>query len=449
LDEIAEDNGIILKAEKVSDKFSQLIKKLYEKNGKELVVLIDEYDKPILDRLKSMKETEISIANKDILGDFYGVLKGQSQYLRFVFITGITKFSGVSVFSGLNNLMDLTLMDEYADLCGYTQKELEENFKPYIEVLSSRSGCSYEQELNEIKLWYNGYTWDGETAIYNPFSTLQLFVTGKFKTYWFDSGSPTFLIDYIKNSSVGTDQVFENESFSEIELMNFSPDKTTTTALLFKTGYLTIRKKIEVALELDEGMIETVSEYLLAMPNREVRRAFAQHILLSYVDESEMKRIINTRTEFVKAIKENNFELLSKTIKYVIDQVPTCLHNDNEAYYHSILLAGMAAIGFKVRAEVTGGMGRADIVWKFGKNRVIIEMKYLKSDEKKTSKKERSVKEKAISEKLKKLAEQAVNQIKEKKYYADYKNDPAIKIILVGVAVDGKDKIVETKIEVV
>jgi hypothetical protein len=109
----------------------------------------------------------------------------------------------------------------------------------------------------------------------------------------------------------------------------------------------------------------------------------------------------------------------------------------------------MAAIGFKVRAEVTGGMGRADIVWKFGKNRVIIEMKYLKSEEKKTSQKEKAAHEKAIREKLKKLAEQAVNQIKEKKYYADYKNDPEIKIILVGVAVDGKDKIVETKIEII
>ncbi|MDR2709263.1 MAG: AAA family ATPase, partial [Elusimicrobiota bacterium] len=303
LDEIAKHNGIVLEDEYPTDKFSKLIGKLYEKNGKKVVILIDEYDKPILDRLKAMKETEISIANKEILGDFYGVLKGESQYLRFIFITGITRFSGVSIFSGLNNLKDLTLRDKFADLCGYTQKELEDNFKPYIEALSSKNKRSYEQELTEIKLWYNGYTWDGETAIYNPFSTLNLFDSGEFKTYWFDSGSPAFLIDYIKNSSVGTDQVFENESFSEIELMNFSPEKTTTTALLFQTGYLTIKKKIEITLELDEGMIETADEYLLAMPNREVRRAFAQHILLSYVDESEMKRIINTRTEFVKAIK--------------------------------------------------------------------------------------------------------------------------------------------------
>ncbi|MDR2708612.1 MAG: PD-(D/E)XK nuclease domain-containing protein [Elusimicrobiota bacterium] len=245
---------------------------------------------------------------------------------------------------------------------------------------------------------------------------------------------------------MGIDQAFENESFSKIALMNFNPEQTTTTALLFQTGYLTIKEKTKTKTPNGFGIN---IKYLLSIPNYEVRHALAQHILLSYLSVIEMERIINMQTTFIEAVQEKSDALLSGAVKGVIDKIPWSLHNDNEAYYHSILLASMGAMGFKVKAEVSGGGGRADIVWECMQYRIVMELKYLKSDEKKTSKKERGVKEKAISEKLKKLAEQAVNQIKEKKYYADYKNNPEIKIILVGVAVDGKDKIVETKIEII
>ncbi|MDR2708876.1 MAG: AAA family ATPase, partial [Elusimicrobiota bacterium] len=154
LDEIAEDNEITLTAPDPVDKFSQLIRKMYKANGKKVVVLIDEYDMAILDNLKAMKETDISIENKKILGQFYRVLKGASQYLHFIFLTGVTRFAGLSVFSGLNNLRDLTLADKFAGICGYTQEELESNFKSYIQVIADKKGHTYEDELREIKLWY-------------------------------------------------------------------------------------------------------------------------------------------------------------------------------------------------------------------------------------------------------------------------------------------------------
>jgi hypothetical protein len=200
LSAIADDNKIKLKCKDPDDLFAELIKELYRKTNQRVVILIDEYDKAILDQLDAMRETDASRANKTVLINFYSVMKDNQQYLRFVFITGVTQFSGLSIFSGLNNLKSLTLRDEFADICGYTQKELEVNFSQHITALAKREKVTRQEILEKIKRWYDGYTWDGKTEMYNPFSTLNLFFQNKFKVYWFISGPPNYLISYIKQA---------------------------------------------------------------------------------------------------------------------------------------------------------------------------------------------------------------------------------------------------------
>ncbi|MDR2344610.1 MAG: AAA family ATPase, partial [Planctomycetaceae bacterium] len=193
---IARNNDISLLSEYASDCFGELIEELYRKTGEKVVILIDEYDVPMLDVIGKPSE-EIKAMQK-ALHDIYKVMKGADGYIKFIFLTGISKFSGLSIFSALNNVTDITLDEEYSALCGITQEELENNFSEYLPVMAEKLSKSREELLDDIRQWYNGYSWDGKTFVYNPFSTLLLFRSREFKNYWFDTGTPTFLIDLIK-----------------------------------------------------------------------------------------------------------------------------------------------------------------------------------------------------------------------------------------------------------
>ncbi|MDR1474426.1 MAG: AAA family ATPase, partial [Endomicrobium sp.] len=192
----AQENKIIIDKELLlSMKFAQLIEKLHEKAGERVVILVDEYDKPLIDNLR---KEEVYPEVKKTLHDFYQVIKASDEHVRFVFLTGVSQFSGLSIFSGLNNLNNITMDNEYGAICGYTQEELESNFKEYIENAAKANKMTVKEVLTEIKRWYNGYSWDGKTFVYNPFSTLSFFRKKKFNEYWFDTGTPTFLIEQIK-----------------------------------------------------------------------------------------------------------------------------------------------------------------------------------------------------------------------------------------------------------
>jgi hypothetical protein len=168
----ASKNGVVLDNSTLPSRFAELIEKLHEKAGQRVVILVDEYDKPLIDNLS---EGEVYLQVKRTLHDFYQVIKASDEHLRFVFLTGVSRFSGLSIFSGLNNLNDITMETECAGICGYTQEELESNFKEYIESVSQTMEIAKEEVLSEIKRWYNGYSWDGKTFVYNPFSTLAFF----------------------------------------------------------------------------------------------------------------------------------------------------------------------------------------------------------------------------------------------------------------------------------
>jgi hypothetical protein len=192
LDAIAAANGIQLTTVSYKTRFNELIRKLGEKE--KVVILIDEYDKPIIDHVGNSNTAEI---NRNILANFYGVIKSADKYIRLAFLTGVSKFSKVSVFSGLNNLRDITLSDQFSTILGLTHKELIEYFSPYIGALSGKTGINRELLIEKIREWYNGYSWDGENFVYNPFSLLNLFNENVFDNYWFSTSTPHFLIDLI------------------------------------------------------------------------------------------------------------------------------------------------------------------------------------------------------------------------------------------------------------
>ena len=254
------DHGLFLK-----EKFGQLLEKLSQKQ--KVVILVDEYDKPITEHMEA-DNIEIAKNIRKVLKNFLGVIKGSDAFLRFVFITGVSKFSRASIFSDLNNLVDITLMDNFADILGYTEAELAHYFAPYIEQMAEKQGISKGYLAETIRNWYNGYSWDGEHFVYNPFSILNLLNANRFRNFWFISGTPTFLIQLIKlNKSEITE--FENLTVENYTFDSYDIENIDIVALLFQTGYLTIKK---ITIEDEE---ET---YHLSYPNKEVRDSFLTYL---------------------------------------------------------------------------------------------------------------------------------------------------------------------------
>jgi hypothetical protein len=444
-------NNVSADGQTPSSKFLSLIVNLYKAYGREVVILVDEYDKPVLDKLDAMRETEASRANKELLSNFYSVMKGCGKYIRFIFITGVTKFSGLSIFSGLNNLTDLTLDENFCDVCGYTQKELEANFPGHIKALAEKENMGSDEMLAKIKHWYDGYTWDGKTEMYNPFSTLNLFNKNKFGMYWFSSGPPNYLISYIKQARK-LDLFFEKGIASETALMNFNPAAsadTTAMALLFQTGYLTIKGK--------EYVVGDELNYLMDSPNLEVRKSLAKHVLLSYIDESERQEMAGLSSQFIQSALGENAQTFSDTVLQTFVHIPYTISNakskdaDNEAFYHAMLVCSLISMGFDVTAEKITNLGRADIIWKYQNKVFIIELKFVDLYRMKKSKKtgRRTKVEKTpatVAKEMNKLLDASLAQIKDKKYYESYLLQKK-EIILVGIAVSSKAKHVKARFE--
>ncbi|HLP46263.1 MAG TPA: AAA family ATPase [Candidatus Kapabacteria bacterium] len=256
------------------ESFAELIEKLSSLGR--VVILVDEYDKPITEFMEAGKiETAKNI--RKVLKNFFGVIKGSDAFLRFVFITGVSKFSRVSIFSDLNNLRDITLSKQFAVLLGYTETELMHYFGPYLSQLADEAGMSKNQLAHDIKNWYNGYSWDGENFVYNPFSILNLFAEKSFENFWFTSGTPTFLIQLIRRKKSEITE-FENLTVGSYTFDSYDIENIDIAALLFQTGYLTIK-------EITSQGITKVKAYHLSYPNKEVRDSF-----LTYLWESSAEK---------------------------------------------------------------------------------------------------------------------------------------------------------------
>ncbi len=392
IQESAEMHGISLQDDSLKNQFEELLRKLAESKGR-VVLLIDEYDKPIIDYLG--KEIEQARENQQVLKNFYSVIKDSDPYIRMVFITGVSKFSRVSIFSDLNNLDDLSLQDHRSNtLLGYTQEELEHFFSKHIASTAPKLGISEQELTGEIRRWYNGYSWNGLDFVYNPFSVLSFFQKAVFRNYWFATATPTFLINLIKEKQYyNFDNVKVGDAFFEAFQIN---NDISVGTLLFQTGYLTI-KEYDPETEL----------YTLAFPNREVKKSMLEHLLGAFAKLEPgfgSKPVQNAR----RALQTEDFELLKNTLNEILYNIPYQLYKNKERVYHLLIHIFFDYIGLDIHSEVNTARGRADVL-------VELEDKIY-----------------AIEFKIDQSAEEALNQIKERGYLDKYRSSGK-KLIAIGV----------------
>lgn len=395
LKKIAEEEELTITAHSTGDFFSELISSLHVKYGIKVVILIDEYDKPISDHLHDPATAE---KMRDYLYSVFVRMKANDAHIRFALLTGVSKFAKMSLFSGINQLTDLSMHDDFANLLGYTQAELEDNFPEHIQNVAVKLEIPEEELLVRIKDWYNGYSWNGSDRVYNPFSILSFFQAAKFENYWFSTGTPSHLLRILKTGKYRLDGIKDSTAnyltFDADSLMNISPKN-----LLFQTGYLTIKEK---------RMVYDQEEFILDFPNYEVENSFYSYLLsdITTVQPDEAK-IIGNRLRF--ALEKGDSDQFRLLLSSVFANIPASLIIEEERFFHSIFIMVMFLTGIRIRSEVNTNIGRIDGVIEFSDSIVIAEFKY------------------------KKAAETALDQIKNKKYYEPYLLSDK-KLIFLGVS---------------
>ncbi len=398
LSQIAEQYGIVLHSEYCTDRFQELILGL-SKNRK-AVILIDEYDKPIIDHLGN---PAIAEQNREILRNFYGVIKGCDEYLRFVLLTGVSKFSQVSIFSGLNNIRDITLSKESVSLFGYTEDELKLYFQDRIKELSDTLGISNEEFMRYIQKWYNGYSWDGNTKVYNPFSIMMFLNEGAFRNYWFESGTPSFLISYIKEHCLEIPEIEKTEITYET-FSSFTLENIQFNSLLFQTGYLTV---------VQSASFDHQQYFVLDYPNEEVRNSFFTHIASSFLKDRTPAEVDPMILEMRRSLQKEDLKLFFEKLRSLLASVPYTLHLPYEAYYHSLFYMLLRLLGCRIELEVLSDKGRMDGIMELNDKIYIVEIKLDRP-------------------------EKAMKQIKDRKY-AERFLDSGKKIILLGIGYIDRD----------
>ena len=355
LDKQAKLNGIQLTTKNYDQKFNELIEKASSNN--KVVLLIDEYDKPIIDYLEDLPQAK---EHQQILKTFYSVLKDADPYIQFLLITGVSKFSKVSIFSELNNLDDITIDWRFAALVGLTQQELESNFEKHLQASQERIKFNRTKLLKELKEWYNGYSWDGEVFVYNPFSILNFFQKSAFYNFWFSTGTPTFLVNLLKERNLyqlGRTEVGQ-AAFDSFDIENIE-----SYSLLFQTGYLTIKQ------------IEPFGLFILDYPNREVKDSMLQYLVAGFSNGAYSQStpiVLKLRTAFL----ENDYKQIIVIINSLFKSIPSHIFiKDKEAYYHSVVFLVFQYLGQFIDAEVNTSDGRIDAVVQTDTHVYIIEFK--------------------------------------------------------------------------
>ena len=388
-----------------AERFKGLIHRAYEKTGKQAVVLVDEYDKPLLETMSD--NPELHETYRKILKGFYGVLKSCDQYLRFAFLTGVTKFSKVSIFSDLNNLRDISLEESYAGVCGITEAELKEYFQPEIQALGERQTLSYEETLAALKQHYDGYHFHPDMeGMYNPFSILNAFAKQELGSYWFSTGTPTFLVEYLKNAHYYIPDLEDNVQADEYGLTDYRADPVLPIPILFQAGYLTIK---------DYNKFSKL--YRLGFPNDEVRYGFLDSLLPSYTPVKGYQTGLAV-WEFYEQIEAGDVEGFMEKMKGIISGIPydTVTEKDialREQNYQTAVYLVFALMNQFVHTEVHCATGRADCVVEMKDKIYLFEFKVAANGS----------------------AEDAIKQIQEKGY-ADKYAGSGKKVIAIGSSFD-------------
>ncbi len=370
LADAAEEAGVAVRYDTAPERFRDLLRALHARMGRRVAVLVDEYDKPILDALDT---PDVARANRNYLRGLYSTIKSSDAHVRFTFLTGVSrspprgsarghpsheKASKVSVFSGLNNLTDITIDPRYSAICGYSETDLDRVFAPELPSL----------DRERIRDWYNGYNWRGAEGVYNPFDILLLFDKREFGCYWFETGTPAFLVETLfrrRVSSLELDGMLSSDDL----LSSFDVDAIATEALLFQTGYLTI-KDVQ-----DRG---GVRGYRLGYPNREVRQSFNRSMLRHLVQDATRQTANSDR--LYGLMEENDFAGMQALFQAFFSSIPYEWYTSNaiaayEGYYASVFYSYFAASGFDVTVEDSSNRGRADMAVRFAGNVYLFEFK--------------------------------------------------------------------------
>ncbi|UTC74241.1 ATP-binding protein [Treponema sp. OMZ 792] len=395
----------------LSERFFGLIRRAYEKTGKQVVILVDEYDKPLLETM--IINEALNEEYRRILKGFYGVIKSCDEYIRFAFLTGVTKFSKVSIFSDLNNLRDISLEKKYAGICGITETEMKDAFKPEIEALAEDRKLSYEDALALLKKRYDGYLFHPEgESLYNPFSLINAFAKKETGFYWFSTGTPTFLVRTLKEQKeICIRDILENAEMSENSLQDYRPDMNNPVPILFQSGYLTIK-------DYDERL----GLYKLGFPNDEVKYGFLDNLVPDYTSISKDASGLFIGN-FIRDIEKGNIESFMKRMYTACAGLPYSMASKEnvqmrERDYQIAFYILFSLMGQFVQTEVVSSKGRADCVVHTDDTIYIFEFKLMNSG----------------------TPAQAVQQIKDKGYAEPHKMSGK-KIVLIGaVFADGIDE---------
>ncbi|MBD1401657.1 ATP-binding protein [Pelovirga terrestris] len=374
--------------------FKQLIWDAYQQCGQKVVILVDEYDKFIVDNLDQL---DVARQGRDVLRDIYSIIKDSDAYIKFAFLTGVSKFSKMSVFSGLNNLEDISLSPDYATICGYTEKDLDTTFAAHLEGA----------DRDDVRRWYNGYNFLGE-PVYNPFDVLLFLKNGQqFDNYWFASGTPNFLITLIQQNNYYIPQL-DNLKVSKSLIDSSDIENIQLEPILFQAGYLTIKKQTQVG---------ALTMFDLGFPNLETRSAFNEHILDYLVGQRDASA--RYQTKILQTLMAADLDGFEQTLKSLFAAIPYNNYVNNtisnfEGYYASVIYAYLASLGLDITAEDVTSLGRIDLTIRLDDVIYILEFKVDGSGD-------------------------ALKQIRERNYQQKYLADGK-KIILIGIDFDSSSR---------
>ena len=385
-------------------RFAGIIRRACEKSGERVAILVDEYDKPML---QAIGDVELQKAFRTTLKPFYGVLKSMDGYIKFALLTGVTKFGKVSVFSDLNNLNDISMDELYVELCGITEKEIHTNFEDELHELADAQRMSYEDVCRELKACYDGYHFvENSIGIYNPFSLLNTFLKMKFGSYWFETGTPSYLVELLKRHNYDLYRMAHEETNADI-LNSIDSESTNPIPVIYQSGYLTIK-----------GYDPRFGMYRLGFPNREVEEGFLKYLMPFYANADKVDSPFQIQ-KFVNEVETGQVDAFFRRLSSLMADTPYELVRDLELHYQNILFIVFKLVGFYVKAEYHTSEGRVDLVLQTDKYTYVMEFKFDST------------------------AEEALRQINEKHYARPFEADTTRTLYKIGVNFSSKTRNIE------
>ena len=376
----------------------------FEKTGQRVVILVDEYDKPML---QAIGNEELQKQFQNTLRPFYGALKTKDGYIKFALLTGVTKFGKVSVFSDLNNLDDISMWNEYVEICGVSEREIHENLEAELHEFAAARGITYDKLCEDLRECYDGYHFTyNSIGIYNPFSLLNTFKYREFGSYWFETGTPTYLVELLKKHHYDLERMAHEETSAAV-LNSIDSTSDNPIPVIYQSGYLTIK-----------GYEERFGIYSLGFPNREVEEGFVKFLLPFYANTNAVESEFEIQ-KFVREVEAGDYDSFFRRLRSFFADTPYELIRDLELHYQNVLFIVFKLVGFYVKAEYHTSEGRIDLVLQTDKFVYVIEFK------------------------LDGTAEDALRQINEKHYALPFEAGGNRRLFKIGVNFNAKMRNIE------